>query len=117
MVPKISPCKNQQSTVPARLLPAPPAPRQSQVCFTCVGRAVPADQTRPAAQTGQAASTTVSNLKMEGITRIPMEGARRVAQVRAAEIKRGATSRRLIALAHPLPRCLLPWDPASIANS
>ena len=107
MVPKTSPCKNQQSTVPARLFPAPPAPRRSQDCFTCVGCAVAADQTRPAAQTGQAASTAVSNLKMEGITSVPLEGARRAAQLRAAKIKRGAqylsTAHRPGAPAAPLP--------------
>ena len=88
MVPKTSPCKNLQSRVPARLLPAPPAPRRSQVCSNCMGRVVPAYHPRPAALTRAVASAGGSILRIEGITSRALEAARRVAQVRAARIER-----------------------------
>ena len=107
MVPKTGPCRNQQSRLPARPHPAPPALRQSPVCFTCAGRAVPAYHPRPAAQTGASARAGRSILKMEGITSIPLDGAGRAAQVRAAGIKRGArylsTAQHPSAPAAPLP--------------
>jgi len=56
-----------------------PPQRQSQVCFTCLRRAVPADQRRHSAQNGQSASTSAREPSMAEITRRAHRGMRRAA--------------------------------------
>ena len=122
MVPKTSPCKSLLSRVPARPLPVPPGKCQSQVCFTCLRSTVPADQRGYSAQTGQSArqaqASQCPSSRWKGSRAPPWRarGAPRSYGPLGSNTGRDIR-RRLIALAHLLPRCPLPRDPASIANS